>query len=254
MRLLVFLIEYFKIKFEYYLLRKKFSADTIIGKLVNDGYVVIPNFVSIDLVKEYLNFVPSKDKMTLSPEGTQTRYWVNADKIKELNGFYENELIKNTINCVIGEGMTRLRATIQRRDTHGWTGSFEQFFHCDTWQHRIKAFLYLTDVSPKTGPLIYAPRTQRGLWRLAIDHELWYITKVGQDTFLENEDSQFAGTLFPHQSNRIFRKLNTKPVEILGEAGTLVIFDARGLHKVKPLEEGERIILSSYWVRKGKHI
>lgn len=229
-------------------------ANTPAHELVSNGIYIQENFLSDSEVETMLINIPNYNEMRRSPEGTETRFVVNADSIDSLEIFFKDEFIKSVIQAAIGSSAHMLRAVAQRRRVKGWTGAFEQFFHSDSWRYRYKAFLYLTDVSADNAPLVYAPKTARGAWRYLLDREINRTYHVAPDTFLDGEDSQFVGTLLPHQSNRVFKKVNTKPITVCAPRGTLIIFDARGLHKVKPLEQGERIILSSYWVEKGKHV
>jgi hypothetical protein len=124
----------------------------------------------------------------------------------------------------------------------------------DSWRYRFKAFLYLTDVSEENGAFVYVPRTHYGAWRIPYDLELNRYTSVRNDTFLKDVDSQFAGCLLPHTAGSIFRSVNTTPQVITGFAGTLILFDARGIHKINPIKSGERKILYSYWIDGKKHV
>ncbi|MDX2212957.1 MAG: GSCFA domain-containing protein [Oculatellaceae cyanobacterium bins.114] len=95
-----------------------------------------------------------------------------------------------------------------------------QLYHFDMDRIKfLKFFIYLTDVSPQTGPHCYikgshqrkpAPLLRDG--RIADDELACYYT---QNSFME----------------------------LLGEAGTIIAVDTRGFHKGKPLDKDERLIL-----------
>lgn len=141
----------------------------------------------------------------------------------------------------------------QRRELHGRTGAFDQFFHSDTWLPRFKAFLYLTDVGPDNGPFVYVPRTHYGVWRWLIDFDVWRTFIPGHDGYIHDDIAAYTGCLWPHQAKRVFSRLRTKPIEVTGPAGTLIFWDARGFHRIKELRAGTRLILNSYWIRRGEH-
>lgn len=255
MKLVIFIIQYFRIKLRYWWLRNFTSkSDGVVLRLLKDGIVIIPNFFSPVQARELLDSVPRIEEMIVSPEGTETRFSVGMEKIVEFDDFFQNSRIQAIMRYIIGSDAKMLRAVAQRRIVKGEIKSFEQFFHSDTWRHRLKAFLYLTDVDSENAPLVYLPKSHYGFWRFGIDKELWQFTKTKSDTFLADVDSQYAGTLFPHQSSYVLRKLKSKEIEAIGKAGTLVIFDARGLHRSKPLISGDRVILSSYWIKENEHV
>ncbi|MCI2230335.1 hypothetical protein MC378_14240 [Polaribacter sp. MSW13] len=255
MSYLYFLYKFIRIELRYFQLRYLSKKTDLEAKLLKEGVVVIENYIDKNKLKSFYKNIPSENEMRLSPEGTKTRFVSTAIKIDGLRSFFEDDFIRKTFLKIIGKDSYQLRSTVQKRDFIGHTGAFEQFFHSDTWQHRLKAFLYITDVGQGNAPLVYVKKSQNfSFFRFKLAKELWKFSSTGSDSFLHDEDSQFAGTLFPHQSNNFIRNKNLQQFEILGKAGTLVLFDARGLHKSKPLLTGERIILSSYWIKKNNHI
>lgn len=238
---------------EYQELRAQNSTDDTVGRLLNTGIVVIPNFLASTEVASMRAAIPPLEACRLSPEGTLTRFYSDAHEIQALAGFYDNEFIRATMSSVLGERATRHRAVVQYRIAIGRTGSFEQFFHIDTWRPRYKAFLYLTDVDEHNGPFIYTPGTHFGVWRESIDHEIYTVFRPGPGTFINDEASAFVGCFWPHQYDALCSQLATAPHTVTGGAGTLILFDARGLHSVRPLDRSPRIILYSHWIREGEH-
>lgn len=248
-----FIRDYARIGLDYESARGRLASDTVAGQLVRDGIVVIPHYKTSAEVEHLLNGVPPTSAMRLSPEGTRNHFVDDADRIPDLLGFFDDPFIEEVMRTVIGKRAYRLRCVAQRNEYLGWTGSFEQFFHSDTWRHRLKAFLYLVDVTEQNGPLEYAPRTQRGSWRWLDD---WHTARAAQtapDTYSHSMEAQYAGVILPHRMPGILRWTRSTPRLVTGGAGTLIIFDGRGLHRATPLRQGWRINLSSYWIEAGAH-
>ncbi len=95
-----------------------------------------------------------------------------------------------------------------------------QLYHFDMDRFKfIKFYFYLTDVTSATGPHCYIRGTHaympEKLWKdgRILDREI--------DQEIKEEDK----------------------VEIVGSKGSIIAVDTRGLHKGKPLLEGERLIL-----------
>ncbi|MBA16992.1 MAG: hypothetical protein CMN73_11660 [Sphingomonas sp.] len=222
--------------------------------LRKQGYHIEPNAFSTVQVAAMRAAVPNLETLRDSPDETGTRLLHDARNLPEFGTFFEDIRIAAAVREIIGAEATMLRSTVQLRYQLGRTGSFDQFFHFDSWRHRIKCFLYLSDVGPQNAPLIYAPTTHRRPFRLARDLEIRRHTATQDNSYLADLESQFVGALFPHQAQRMFHRLAIRPVELTGSAGTLILFDARGFHRSKPLEAGCRTILSSYWIKQGEHI
>jgi hypothetical protein len=130
-----------------------------------------------------------------------------------------------------------LRADPQRNDeVDGW--------HTDTWLFRFKAMLYLTDVGPENAPLRYLAGSHSG--------EHWRWTK-----FFSSYAAQAApnGATWPYTLRSKAAAVQAKnpqftPVVCSAPAGTVILFDTRGIHRGTTLEAGERIILNhSFWDR-----
>lgn len=235
-------------------LRYTYNGDDATKKVLRDGIAVIPNFIDREQAIAMSESIPADDALTLSPEGTNARFLVNADRVEAFAPFFNSTYIEEIAKTVIGEKASLFRAVAQKKSVAGITGSFDQLFHMDTWRYRFKTFLYLNDVTEENGPFVYVPKTHYGIWKLPYDLELKRYTGVSENGFVHEEDAQFAGCLLPHKANSIFKSIHTTPRTVTGLAGTLILFDARGIHKITPFKSGERKILSSYWIEEGKQI
>jgi len=246
--------EYLSLRREYARLRRSARYHAQLAEpLLRDGLVVIPGFFDTDRTEEMRAAAPDIGDCQLSPEGTLTRFFSDAHAIAELNPFFGSPVIAATMRQVLGAKAVMHRSTVQYRTATGHTGAFEHFFHIDTWRPRYKAFLYLNDVDEENGPFTYTPRTHFGAWRRRYDRDIGRVFQPGADGYIHDDQSAYVGCLWPHEYAILCERLRTGPTTVTGKAGTLILFDARGLHKIQPLLRAPRIILSSYWIREGQH-
>lgn len=182
------------------------------ASLLTDGIQVINDFMTTSDITSMRESLPAIDTCMLSPEGTQTRFKLNADSIPALAPFFSNNYIRDAMESALGSTATMHRATVQYRTVVGNTGAFEHFFHIDTWRPRYKAFLYMVDVDELNGPFVYTPRTHYGAWRKRMDEEIFNVFRAGPDTLIHDEDSAYVGCYWPHQHKSICEMLNTRPV------------------------------------------
>lgn len=94
-----------------------------------------------------------------------------------------------------------------------------QLYHFDMDRIKfLKFFIYLTDVTPNTGPHCYIRNSHRGLPE-----------KLLRDGRVPD--------------NEVYNYYDKKDVlELTGKRGTIMAVDTRGLHKGKPLVDGERLL------------
>jgi Phytanoyl-CoA dioxygenase (PhyH) len=94
-----------------------------------------------------------------------------------------------------------------------------QLYHFDMDRLKfIKFFIYLTDVTPETGPHSYIRGSHKHKPKMLL------------------RDERISDTeLYYYYSAEDF-------IEIIGDSGTVIAVDTRGFHKGKPLEKGERLI------------
>lgn len=94
-----------------------------------------------------------------------------------------------------------------------------QMYHFDLDRLKfLKFFFYLTDVDVNTGPFCYVKNSHKKLPKA-----------ICQDRRLTDEEVQQHFT----QENML---------ELIGKKGSIMAVDTRGLHKGKPLNNGERLI------------
>ncbi len=222
--------------------------------LKRDGVVIIPNFVDRATAAAMLERVPGDaDRFEQSPEGDQALFIPNAHTLPGFEVFFDNAVIKNVVTSYIGEDAVPLRRSIEWRRTHGQIITFDRMYHVDTWKYRVKAFLYLHDVGPDDAPMTYVRKSHRGRWRLPMEARIASGYKVDDRGYAANEDLAYIGCYWPYEVDELRRTRGMSDVVCTGKAGTLVIFDARGIHRATELKSACRKILISYWVCAGHH-
>lgn len=102
-------------------------------------------------------------------------------------------------------------------------------FHVDSFTKEFKAFLYLDDVDESNGPFTYVRGSHRA-HSVRIRKQLFGNREDAPTTFFEADVASWMD----------------REVKILGEAGTLVLADVRGLHRGSPQHGRSRSVLVNY--------
>jgi hypothetical protein len=246
-------------KYSYYLCSGRAVPDSTLKQALDtlrtDGVVLIERFLPVTVIREFTDALPPRDNFLVSPEGTLGLYYPNADRIAQLSRFFSDPRLHSLATGHMSRSATQLRRSAQWKHVHGPVESFEMHFHMDTWKYRLKAFLYLDAVSPCNGAMQYLVGSHRGAWRLPHEALLnkFYRTSASS-TFAADEEVLSLGSLWPYQVGHLQRKYGLKILTCSAPAGSLLVFDARGLHRARPLHLGERRLLSSYWIVKDQHV
>jgi hypothetical protein len=113
------------------------------------------------------------------------------------------------------------------------TGATDGDWHFDTFYPEMKALLLLQDVDERSGPTAYLRGTHR-LHAFRLRHEFFGYRKHRKLRFFSPAD------LSPWLEREVF---------LCGQAGTLIIFDGRGLHRPTAQQGSPRSFLMNYLVR-----
>ena len=199
-----------------------------ISILRREGYLVIPDYWAREDVEQ----IASEMLQHLRHGNDQERAGRNygkgiirisdADKFCELaRKFLGDRLILHLaaehLHCPIESETLLYQYNPPNTTTRG--------YHLDGYLKEFKAFLYLTDVDMESGPLCFVPRSHTWRW-----YRTWRHLRGGKT------DLDAA--------------LTTGGIPITGNAGTLILFDARGAHRGMDQNGKERAVLVNYLMRR----
>jgi hypothetical protein len=103
--------------------------------------------------------------------------------------------------------------------------------HWDDWRVRFKSFIYLTDVTEANAPTIYVKGSVASVpWRLDRDYASVYAPVASA-----------GGSWWPVEA------LGLEKVVCTGKAGTMLLFDARGIHAGTRLTGSPRVMLMNMY-------
>jgi Phytanoyl-CoA dioxygenase (PhyH) len=223
-------------------------------RLSEDGIVVIPDFLPPETIDAMRGAVPDLADFEMSPEGDRSYFFLDAHKIQALSAFFDARTIRDLVRSYISDRAYPHRRTIGIKAVQGEFAASEMQYHMDTWRHRVKAFLYLEDVGPDQAPMTYLRGSHCGGWRRLVEMQIDRDYVVDDRGFGAHLDVWYLGCFWPHEVGQLKTDYGYEEVSCTGRAGTLVVFDGRGLHKATPLWSGRRLILTSYWIHEGGHV
>lgn len=230
------------------------------AELARDGIVVLPHFFNTEQIWLFREVI-EQQKYAPTPEMQHSYYNPLADKflpnahaINWLEWFFKNSRIDSIIKAYFSSNAEPWRNFIRiKKDT--WpTASFENFWHFDSIKNRVKVFLYLTDVNTENAPVAYLRWTHKTwLWKIwkEIEMHKWYQKDV--QWYAKDDIAGYIWCFWPHEIEDIKKRYDFKEEVCTYPAWTVIIFDAKWLHKATQLVSGERAILMSHWYIPNQH-
>lgn len=227
------------------------SVRQFVDALNSDGIVVIPEFLSEAQCRSFLERQPEDTKFMISPEGDQSKVYLKANVDPAFSAFFDDPRIPYIMKGYIGENAVPLRQSMEIRTAKGQISAFNRMFHMDSWKPRTKAFLYLHDIEADDAPLCYLKGSHKGQWRLPMEYKLAMQYEAGDNGYSKDLDVVWVGCYWPYEVSSLKRQYGIEEVVCTGKAGTLVVFDARGLHKATELRSASRKILINHYIAEG---
>ena len=225
----------------------------VVASLKKHGISILPNYYSKDLINTLCCNIPQLDRFSVSPEGDYSYYLPQASSLKETQFFFNDPLIEEVARGYLGRTAVPLRETIgiKRKRNHV---SFETFAHRDSWLPRLKVFLYLNDVRSGNSPFCYLKGTHKFSLESVRSRYLIYRDYLSNDeSYAKSADVHYVGCYWPHDINKLNKRGLYKITRAHYDAGTVIFFDARGIHYGEVLKRGVRYILNSYWILDNYH-
>jgi hypothetical protein len=257
-----FLDQYGRIAGEYARLASR-QLCPIASAIVRQGYSVTENWIGESEIEAMRAAFPPLDQLKSEPQSPAVHTLHNAAQTPALATFFNDPRVRAVATSIIGDKAMCVRDWAQVRTASGPRGAFDEFYHVDSFKHRLKAFLYLTDVGPGDGTLLVVPNSAHGRWHASLAQELFDVETRSQAKW-DNEDASyetisgslefhFAGCLTHYSADRIFRKAGLRPKPLYAKAGTLIMWDSRHLHRHEPSTRRDRYMLEAVWARAGTH-
>jgi hypothetical protein len=221
----------------------------IVDRLRADGFCVLPGYAPLDQVEAIRRDVePILGPLSAgasAPEGVETSSYDDfgtyvLHDVVEVSEAAASYVADRTILDAVADysdGRARsfgataeLRARPRRND-------LVDDLHTDTWAFRFKAMLYLTDVAETSAPLRYVAGSHSGQhwrWQKFVAHYLPHVLP----------GAGWAHTLRARATARQTGNPHFHPTTIVGPAGTVILFDTRGVHGGSTLVDGRRLIVN----------
>lgn len=204
---------------------------TAIRSVRRDGFAVLPEYVDrawCGAAVAELREAFEHHRLQVDDEGSDRRLW-GAERYSSHAATFGAALDLRAAAMQYlrtrAESMTALVG--QLVPVEGNRGSGGGWHRDSAFQPQFKAILYLSDVGSENGPLQYV----RGSNRLrSVLHSLEIDARTGITRF---EEHDFTAT---------------DPVDtLIGDAGTLLLVDTRGMHRGAPILAGERWAITNYY-------
>lgn len=221
-----------------------------LNQLLKDGYLVIENFFEPAVIEAIVEEI--HEPLMQVKEGTYkgpcarerfvqegTYRLKQIDTISETSKqFYEHAMINSLARAYVAPNV---QSYVRMAELKVKVDGLKEVDlpHMDDWKHRFKAFLYLSDVGERQAPFVfYKGSTIQGMWRFR----------------KELEHRKYGGPgpiLTPSYLAYFSKKYGFEERIITGKAGTLILFDGRGIHRGTPLREGSRMVMANYFDCRG---
>jgi hypothetical protein len=227
----------------------------LLDDLRRDGIILVEDVLDADQLRIMIAEIESlSDLMTARRDPAiverNARYLLldPACRMPSTRAFFEHPLVTGLVRAYLSAQAMLDRPAVQLKIDVG-APCIVDFFHIDEWRHLVSGFLFLSDVGEAQAPMIYLRGSHRpSRWRLAKEREFFHYYECHADGAYANDESAYCGCFLPPEARRIADRHGYAPLLCTGRAGTLMLFDNRGLHRATPLLRDHRLLLSGYWM------
>jgi hypothetical protein len=209
--------------------------------VAKDGFALVPGYLSAErlaAIREEVFAVPGfadgsyagPMPFTNKPTDGLCSLGLTRDMPLSFAATAGNEELFGVARALFGAS-TRLTASAVLNKYNKDVVDSSEVPHWDDWRVRFKAFIYLTDVGPENAPTIYIKGSVNAVpWRLEKDFASVYMPLAST-----------GGSWWPVE------QLGLEKVVCTGKAGTLLLFDALGLHAGSRLTGDPRVMLMNMY-------
>ena len=228
--------------------RSKCDHPEILDTLTHRGIYVIERYLdekSVARIRDDVSAVlfrlrdgeevPDFETNSYAEYGTYVLH--HAEKLSEsVRAFLDDKLIFSLVNAVAGGRAVSYGARAELR-SEPKENALVDHWHIDTWKFRFKVMLYLTDVTAENAPFRYLAGSHTGItWGF----RRFWLDYLAHAMHGESLQERFLA----HEASRQGRNAAFEDVLCTGPAGTVILFDTRGLHCGSPLVKPSRMILN----------
>ena len=216
----------------------------ILKELDREGISIIPSFYNLDQVKKLksdtLEILSRTDLNIFEDEVSSDFRAFGADFFSDsIKQFCYDKTLKEILETYEGHQFglvfTMANHLIPKKGNRGSGGGW----HRDSpTRKQTKAITYLTDVKNTNGPFQYIKGTHKPLD--ALKHRILGSFDRNQKRISEEEVES------------ILKNSKYSITEVDAKAGDLILVDTRGIHRGKPIINGERIALTNYYWKNKK--
>lgn len=150
------------------------------------------------------------------------------------------DIVSNAAGLSLKPSLFRAEIKTAKNDEYPFRNPEVDMWHVDHWDVRTKAMVYLTDVNTENAPLRYLPGSHHDL---AFDQK-WLAVHWLREFFMTTPK---VPQLLVWAWERYERRRGSEAHHCTGPAGTVVLFDTRGLHSGTALSEGQRHIFNVHY-------
>ena len=225
--------------------------------LRRDGCVVFSDYYSADQVDRFLAEIELAKRSSSAKKMLHGHSDTGISRVFDLTtvapatkAIFEDPMVLDIIKGYSSRDCC-LQKTFYEEKTEIGVPSQSNYMHFDDWRHRVKVWVYLTDVTERQAPTTIMIGSHKDAW-WRFWHEYNYYLHFRTD---ENDQytalTDYSGMIWPHEAETIRRRWKYREKAITGKKGTMFIFDSRALHHSTVLLEGERKIITGYYTYKG---
>ncbi|MGF1425332.1 phytanoyl-CoA dioxygenase family protein [Kitasatospora sp. LaBMicrA B282] len=211
------------------------DVPAVIERLEADGVVLVPGYLDAAAIaeatgecRELFERTPSwahHEDYSVGQSVRMERGDVDPADFPVISSAFARPELEAVVGAFFGEGYIFSRTIYGILDVVGSTTHVQQL-HYDKMRH-LKSFVYLTDVGAANGPFHCLPGSHL----------------VAREQQRENRRRRIVPT--DEGVRQLPEGLVGRGVPVLGEAGTLILFDSDILHHAGIVTEGERLAIRS---------
>ena len=184
---------------------------------------------------------PASNQFLADPSAGLYRIMNVSDIVPETADLLGNPAILRIAQAVTSSNVVPFMKMAEMRE--GLTEACsEDCWHFDEpYKHKFKFFLLLTDVTEDNAPFSYVKKSHKtASWRRPKELDAYKYGYDGNWGFYHQHE-------FDSIMNGVGRQLGFEKVTCTGPAGTMILFNANGLHRRELLRKDYRIIVSNYY-------